>query len=49
LDGVEQSKGIFAAGNGFVGTYMGLYAGSNGRPSTNQADFDWFEYRGEGE
>jgi alpha-N-arabinofuranosidase len=31
---------------GFVGTYIGLYASSNGQPSTNQADFDWFEYLG---
>ncbi len=29
---------------GFVGTYIGLYASSNGRESTNYADFDWFEY-----
>ena len=29
---------------GFVGAYIGMYAGSNGLPSTNHADFDWFEY-----
>jgi alpha-N-arabinofuranosidase len=29
---------------GFVGTYLGMYASSNGHPSTNNADFDWFEY-----
>jgi xylan 1,4-beta-xylosidase len=29
---------------GFVGTYIAMYASSNGRPSTNHADFDWFEY-----
>lgn len=29
---------------GFLGTYIGLYASSNGKTSTNWADFDWFEY-----
>ncbi|CNG51367.1 Beta-xylosidase [Mycobacterium tuberculosis] len=29
---------------GFTGTYIGLYATSAGRPSTNHADFAWFEY-----
>jgi xylan 1,4-beta-xylosidase len=29
---------------GFVGAYIGMYASSNGRPSENTADFDWFEY-----
>ena len=31
---------------GFVGTYIGMYASSNGQPSVNSADFDWFEYVG---
>jgi alpha-N-arabinofuranosidase len=31
---------------GFVGAYIAMYASSNGRPSTNNADFDWFEYIG---
>ena len=31
---------------GFVGAYIGMYASSNGQPSTNKADFDWFEYVG---
>lgn len=31
---------------GFVGAYLGMYAGSNGQPSANTADFDWFEYTG---
>lgn len=30
---------------GFVGTYIGLYASSNGIKSKNYADFDWFEYQ----
>ena len=32
---------------GFVGTYIGMYASSNGTKSSNVADFDWFEYTGE--
>ena len=32
---------------GFVGTYIGMYASSNGTKGSNVADFDWFEYRGE--
>lgn len=31
---------------GFVGAYIGMYVSSNGRASTNHADFDWFEYKG---
>jgi alpha-N-arabinofuranosidase len=31
---------------GFVGAYIGMYASSNGEASTNNADFDWFEYVG---
>jgi alpha-N-arabinofuranosidase len=30
---------------GFVGAFIGLYASSNGEPSTNYADFDWFDYQ----
>ena len=37
---------VMVAG-GFVGTYIGLYASSNGQTSLNVADFDWFEYVGE--
>ena len=31
---------------GFVGAYIAMVASSNGQPSTNYADFDWFEYTG---
>jgi alpha-N-arabinofuranosidase len=31
---------------GFTGAYVGMYASANGHPSTNVADFDWFEYAG---
>jgi alpha-N-arabinofuranosidase len=30
---------------GFVGTYIGMFASSNGNYSDNAADFDWFEYK----
>ncbi len=29
---------------GFIGPYVGMYASSEGQPSTNTATFDWFEY-----
>lgn len=31
---------------GFVGAMIAMYASSNGQPSANHADFDWFEYTG---
>ncbi len=31
---------------GFVGAYIAMYASSNGQPSANHVDFDWFEYIG---
>ncbi|WP_242693316.1 glycoside hydrolase family 43 protein [Sabulibacter ruber] len=31
---------------GFVGVTLGIYATSNGQPSTNKASFDWFDYQG---
>ncbi|ETK32344.1 glycoside hydrolase family 43 protein [Microbispora sp. ATCC PTA-5024] len=31
--------------SGFTGAYVGMYASSNGHPSTAVAEFDWFEYR----
>jgi xylan 1,4-beta-xylosidase len=34
---------------GFVGTYIGMYASSNGQASTNRAYFDWFDYLGQDE
>jgi alpha-N-arabinofuranosidase len=33
---------------GFVGTWIAMYASSNGQLSANHADFDWFEYVGLG-
>lgn len=31
-------------GGGFTGTYVGLYATSQGHPSSSVADFHWFDY-----
>jgi xylan 1,4-beta-xylosidase len=54
--GTEQGKWSTIAGEidgrilstpiagGFVGTFIGMYASSNGQPSTNTADFDRFDY-----
>ncbi|HEX7366560.1 MAG TPA: glycoside hydrolase family 43 protein [Pelobium sp.] len=30
---------------GFTGVYVGMYASSNGRSTTNKAFFDWFSYQ----
>ena len=32
---------------GFVGTFIGVFASSNGEARSNHADFDWFEYEGQ--
>lgn len=29
---------------GFIGTYIGMYASGNGSKNTNPADFDWFDF-----
>ncbi len=53
----EQELIIFAEGldasllssnvnEGFTGVYMGMYASSNKKQSSNYADFDWFQYFG---
>lgn len=34
---------------GFVGAMFAMYATSNGLPTVNKADYDWFEYRGDDE
>lgn len=32
--------------NGYTGAYVGVYASSNGAPTTAYADFDWIHYKG---
>jgi alpha-N-arabinofuranosidase len=44
----EKTDGSFLgmAGAGrFTGTFIGIYASSNGAASDNHADFDWFDYQ----
>lgn len=36
-----------AKAGGFVGSVFGLYATSLGKPAATQAQFDWFQYRGD--
>jgi xylan 1,4-beta-xylosidase len=45
--GTKQNATIISQNNagGFIGPYIGMYASSNGQPSTNKAFFDWFEYK----
>jgi alpha-N-arabinofuranosidase len=43
IDGRILSSDI---AGGFIGTYIGLFANSNGQDSDNIADFDWFDYEG---
>lgn len=31
---------------GYAGTFIGMFASSNGNPCDNNADFDWFDYNG---
>ena len=42
---VDCSKNGFVDGGRFTGMLVGMYASSNGQPSKNHADFDWFDYR----
>lgn len=47
LKAKEDGRLLGLAGAGrFTGTFIGMYASSNGAASKNYADFDWFEYVG---
>jgi xylan 1,4-beta-xylosidase len=48
-DSVDATFLSTRVAGGFVGCMYALYATSQGRPSSNVARFDWFEYRGEDE
>jgi alpha-N-arabinofuranosidase len=39
-----MSRYLVLTVGGFTGVYVGLYATGNGKASTANADFDWFEY-----
>lgn len=46
-DEVDGRMLSFGLGIGkYTGTYVGMYASSNGKESKNSALFDWFEYEG---
>jgi xylan 1,4-beta-xylosidase len=42
---VERSFFSTERAGGFVGVYLGLYASSNGQPSSNHAHVHWFSYQ----
>ncbi len=44
VDGVALSPAVIRGYN-YTGVYIGLYASSNGAPTTGHADFERFEYR----
>lgn len=46
-EGVDGRLLSTPVAGGFIGTCVGMYASSNGKPSENCADWDWFEYCGE--
>jgi xylan 1,4-beta-xylosidase len=45
LGGVDGRNLSTTVAEGFTGVYIGMYASSNGKASTNHADFDYFEYQ----
>jgi alpha-N-arabinofuranosidase len=44
VDGVSLSPAVLGGFN-YTGVYLGVYASSNGAPSGNHADFEFFRYR----
>ncbi len=44
IDGRSLSPAVLSGFN-YTGVFIGLYASSNGLPTRNFADFDWFDYR----
>jgi alpha-N-arabinofuranosidase len=45
-DNVDATFLSTRVSGGFVGTTLGMYATSQGKPSNNKATFDWFRYEG---
>lgn len=43
---VDFSTSKFINAGKFTGPFIGMYASSNGLPSRNSVDFDWFYYKG---
>jgi alpha-N-arabinofuranosidase len=47
LGGIQDGRLLSSNwAGGFIGVFVGMYASSNGQPSTNEANFDWFQYSG---
>ena len=47
LGGLQSMSTLsFEVADGFNGSYVGMYASSNGKTSERSAGFDWFEYEG---
>lgn len=46
-DSVDATQLSTEVAGGFVGCFFGMYASSQGAPSENCAEFDWFEYSGD--
>ena len=46
IGGIQDASVLSShVAGGFTGAYVGMYASSNGRQSSNAAFFDWFEYK----
>ena len=45
-EGLDASLLSSVVNEGFTGAYLGMYTSSNHQPSTNHADYDWFNYQG---
>ena len=43
---VSQDGSILSTlvADGYIGTYLGMYASAGGKVSQNYVDFDWFRY-----
>ena len=46
-DNIDCVSNNFVKGGVFTGTFVGMYASSNGNETKSYADFDWFDYRKE--
>jgi len=44
-DKIDCTSNDFVKGGKWTGSFVGMYASSNGKPSTAFVDFDWFDYK----
>ena len=45
ISGLDATLYSTNVAGGFIGPFVGMYAGSNGLKSANEAQFEWFEYK----